>query len=53
VILTNAGKQLFYDVLPVMEKTREEVKKNIPDEDIEIFKNVLSSIIINLENEKG
>ena len=53
VILTNTGKQLFYDVLPVMEKTREEVKKNIPDEDIEIFKNVLSRIIINLENEKG
>ena len=53
VILTNAGKQLFYDVLPVMEKTREEVKKNIPDEDIEIFKNVLSSIIHNLENDKG
>ena len=53
VILTNAGKQLFYDVLPLMEKTREEVKKNIPDEDIEIFKNVLSSIIHNLENDKG
>ena len=53
VILTNAGKQLFYDVLPVMEKTREEVKKNISDEDIEIFKNVLSSIIVNLEDEKG
>ena len=25
VILPNAGKQLFFDVLPIMEKTREEV----------------------------
>ncbi len=52
VILTNAGKQLFFDVLPIMEKTREEVRKDISDQDIEIFKNVLSSIIMNLEDEK-
>ena len=50
VILTNAGKQLFYDVLPIMEKTREEVRGNIPEEDIEIFKNVLSRIIKNLNS---
>ena len=52
VILTNAGKQLFFDVLPIMEKTREEVRKNISDQDIETFKRVLSSIIVNLEDEK-
>ena len=52
VILTNAGKQLFFDVLPIMEKTREEVRKDISDQEIEIFKNVLSSIIMNLEDEK-
>ena len=52
VILTNAGKQLFFDVLPIMEKTREEVRRNIPDQDIEIFKSVLSRIILNLEDEK-
>ena len=52
VILTNAGKQLFFDVLPIMEKTREEVRKDIPDQDIETFKKVLSSIIVNLEDEK-
>ena len=52
VILTNAGKQLFFDVLPIMEKTREEVRKNISDQDIETFKKVLSSIIVNLEDEK-
>ena len=50
VILTNAGKQLFYDVLPIMEKTREEVRGNIPEEEIQIFKNVLSKIIKNLKS---
>tara|TARA_B100000686_G_C16199638_1_gene669951 strand:- start:50 stop:514 length:465 start_codon:yes stop_codon:yes gene_type:complete len=53
VVLTNAGKQLFFDVLPIMEKTREEVRRNIPDQDIEIFKSVLSRIILNLEDEKN
>ena len=52
VILTNAGKQLFFDVLPIMEKTREEVRKDISDQDIETFKKVLTSIIVNLEDEK-
>ena len=50
VILTNAGKQLFYDVLPIMEKTREEVRGDIPEEEIEIFKNLLSKIIKNLNS---
>ena len=48
VVLTKAGKQLFYDVLPIMEKTREEVRGEIPEEEIEVFKNVLSKIIENL-----
>ena len=52
VILTNAGKQLFFDVLPIMEKTREQVRKDISDQDIETFKKVLSSIIVNLEDGK-
>ena len=50
VVLTKAGKQLFYDVLPIMEKTREEVRGDIPEEDIEVFKNVLSKIIKNLNS---
>ena len=50
VVLTKAGKQLFYDVLPIMEKTREEVRGNIPEEEIQIFKNVLSKIIKNLKH---
>ncbi len=48
VVLTKAGKQLFYNVLPIMEKTREEVRGKIPEEEIEVFKNVLSKIIENL-----
>ena len=48
VVLTKAGKQLFYDVLPIMEKTREEVRGSIPEEEIEVFKKVLSKIIENL-----
>ena len=48
VVLTNLGKQLFYDVLPVMEKTREEVRGDISEDQIIIFKNVLSKIIQNL-----
>ena len=52
VVLTNAGKQLFFDVLPIMEKTREEVRKDIPDQDIDTFKIVLSKILENLEDAK-
>jgi len=37
-------------VLPIMEKTREEVRGQIPEEDIEIFKEVLSKIIQNLDD---
>ena len=51
VVLTNAGKQLFNDVLPIMEKTREEVRANISDYDIDIFNNVLSKILQNLNYE--
>ena len=51
VVLTNAGKQLFYDVLPIMEKTREEVRANISDNDIDTFKSVLSKILKNLSDE--
>ena len=52
VVLTNAGKQLFFDVLPIMEKTREEVRKDISNKDIETFKLVLSKILENLTDAK-
>jgi len=53
IILTNAGKQLFNDVLPIMNKTKKEVSRNIPESEIEIFKSVLIKIMSNLENEKS
>ena len=49
VVLTNLGEQLFYDVLPIMEKTREEVRGNISEDQIDTFKKVLSEIIQNLD----
>mgnify|MGYP001502357344 FL=1 len=49
VVLTNLGEQLFYDVLPIMEKTREEVRGDISEDQIDTFKNVLSEIIQNLD----
>ena len=52
VVLTNAGKQLFFDVLPIMEKTREEVRKDISNNDIETFRLVLSKILENLTDAK-
>lgn len=48
VVLTNLGEQLFYDVLPIMEKTREEVRGDISEDQINTFKKVLSKIIENL-----
>ena len=49
VVLTNSGEQLFYDVLPIMEKTREEVRGDISEDQIDTFKKVLSEIIQNLD----
>ena len=49
VVLTNLGEQLFYDVLPIMEKTREEVRGDISEDQIDTFKKVLSEIIQNLD----
>ena len=49
VVLTNLGEQLFYDVLPIMEKTREEVRGDISEDQIDTFKKVLSKIIQNLD----
>ena len=51
IILTTAGKQLFNDVLPIMNKTKKEVTHNLSESDIQTFKDVLTKIISNLENE--
>ena len=50
VVLTNAGKQLFFDALPIMERTREEVRGKISKSEINTFKCVLSKILKNLEH---
>jgi MarR family transcriptional regulator for hemolysin len=51
VILTPQGKELFKHTAPIMEKTRKEVKQDIPDNEIESFKNVLIKINKNLNFE--
>ena len=51
VVLTAAGKKLLVDAIPIMNKTRDEVAMGIHESDIEIFKNVLSKIISNLEDD--
>ena len=53
IVLTHQGKQLFQNVLPVIEKTREEVRQGISDEEIEILKKVLTKITQNLEKDNG
>jgi DNA-binding MarR family transcriptional regulator len=49
VVLTKKGEKLFYDILPVMDKTRREMNKNISESDRKTFKTVLSKLIINHE----
>jgi len=39
--------------LPVIEKTREEVRQGISDEEIETLKKVLTKITQNLEKDNG
>ena len=53
VVLTHEGKQLFNNVVPIMEKTREEVRQGISDADIETFKKVLIKVNQNLDSENG
>ncbi len=53
VVLTHEGKQLFNHVLPIMEKTREEVRQGISDSEIDSFKRVLVQINKNMNPENG
>ena len=53
VVLTHEGKQLFNHVVPVMEKTREEVRQGISDSEIDAFKRVLIQINKNMNTENG
>ena len=53
VVLTHEGKQLFNHVVPIMEKTREEVRQGISDSEIDTFKRVLIQINKNMNPENG
>jgi len=53
VVLTHEGKQLFNNVVPIMEKTREEVRQGISDSEIDSFKRVLVQINKNLNPTNG
>ena len=48
VILSNKGKELMKNAMPIMEQTRNEVRKGISDQEIGLFKTVLSKIYNNL-----
>ena len=48
IVLSNKGKKLFLDALPVMEKTRKELRASISDKEIESIKIVLTKIYNNL-----
>ena len=53
VVLTHEGEQLFNHVVPIMEKTREEVRQGISDSEIDAFKRVLIQINKNMNSENG
>ncbi|HJL79310.1 MAG TPA: MarR family transcriptional regulator, partial [Candidatus Marinimicrobia bacterium] len=53
VVLTHEGKQLFNNVVPIMEKNREEVRQGISDSEIDAFKRVLIQINKNMNPENG
>tara|TARA_Y100001970_G_C14216779_1_gene850147 strand:- start:1614 stop:2063 length:450 start_codon:yes stop_codon:yes gene_type:complete len=48
IVLSNKGKKLFLDALPVMEQTRNELRTGINDQEIETLKNILTKIYNNL-----
>ena len=47
VVLSNKGKKLFLEVIPVMELTRDQLRKGITDKEIELLRSVLSKIYKN------
>ena len=49
IVLSNKGKKLFLDALPVMEQTRNELRTGINDQEIETLKTILTKIYNNLK----
>ena len=50
IVLSNKGKELFHNVLPVMEQTRDELRSGVSDEEIDSLKAVLTKIYRNLHS---
>tara|TARA_Y100000768_G_scaffold307591_1_gene241696 strand:+ start:506 stop:955 length:450 start_codon:yes stop_codon:yes gene_type:complete len=48
VVLSNKGKKLFLEVIPVMELTRDQLRKGITEKEVELLRSVLSKIYKNL-----
>ena len=51
VVLSNKGKEMMENSMVVMEQTRNEVRKGISDQEIDLFKIVLSKIYNNLKTD--
>lgn len=50
VVLSQKGRELFLSALPVMAKTRDELRSGISDKEIESLKSILSKIYKNLKD---
>ncbi|MCS5623798.1 MAG: MarR family transcriptional regulator [Candidatus Marinimicrobia bacterium] len=48
IVLSNKGKELFLNALPVMEETRDELRSGISDKEIESLITVLTKVYRNL-----
>ena len=48
VVLSNKGKQLFLQAIPIMELTRDQLREGITEQDIESLRSVLTKIYNNL-----
>ncbi|CAH2716553.1 Transcriptional regulator SlyA [Neobacillus rhizosphaerae] len=50
--LSDRGVQLYLDLLPVAEKFKNDTIANIPEDDLQTFKNVLNTMVENTSKEK-
>jgi DNA-binding MarR family transcriptional regulator len=50
VVLSNKGKELFLNVMPVIEQTRDELRSGISDKEIDSLKTVLTKLYKNLNS---
>ena len=48
VVLSNKGKELFLQAIPIMELTRDQIREGITEQDIESLRSVLTKIYNNL-----